>query len=59
MLRDGVVYLLYEAGAIDSSKKAIDTGKIRIQHSLWVQRKLYDFLDHNEPDVYFLRLLTM
>ena len=46
MLGDGPI-VLYEAGAIDNSKKAIDTGKFVFNFAMG-SKKTYDFLDHNE-----------
>ena len=46
MLGDGPI-VLYEAGAIDNSKKAIDTGKFVFNFVMGSQ-KLYDFCDRND-----------
>lgn len=46
MLGDGVVEL-YEAGAIDNSKKAIDKGKF-VFNFVMGSKRLYDFCDKNE-----------
>ena len=46
MLGDGPI-VLYEAGAIDNSKKAIDTGKFVFNFAMG-SKKTYDFLDHND-----------
>ena len=56
MLTDGIVDL-YEAGAIDGSRKSVMTGKIVCSFAMGTKR-LYDFVDDNPALAFFGNELT-